>query len=182
MNLYVLCLNHPVGFVDAFGLDGQVCVGISGTAGGAGVWGPFVQGQTTFGATTSGQLFLQFEGSGLIGMGAYAGVGFVGGISRSGSRTPTGISWSDNVHGEANIGVGESGGIALDFCLDNQGMNGPCPGVRGGVGYGGMIAVGCSRIVTIATPPLWPRPHPRPHGRPVIYRNAPPVIVISGQP
>ena len=71
LNLYAYVGNNPINYYDPLGLEWQFTVGVGGTAG----VGGFIGGGMNVGFNTSGQLFVQFQHSEMLGFGYFAGVG-----------------------------------------------------------------------------------------------------------
>jgi len=155
LNTYAYVGNNPLIYIDPYGLDTQFSVGISGTAfaGGRVSGGTSVTVSTdgTFSGTRAG---VTFQGNGLVGAGAFAGVGVSGGVSHSDGSPTFGINTTTGTHGEANAGFGISGGAGVDF-PDGGGFGVSGGGGRLGVGVGIMPAgFGPSTTTTIFTPSI----------------------------
>jgi RHS repeat-associated protein len=158
INVYTYVGSGPVNFADASGLDWAASIGISGTIGGnifPFAPGPFISGGTSIGVTSGGQLFIQFQAAGMVGLGIFGGVGIQGGVSHSSCPTAAGISTENALHAEANNGFGGFGGGAVDIGRNSQSISLPVE-IKGGVGVGIMAGAGVSTTTTIATPPLIP--------------------------
>jgi RHS repeat-associated protein len=155
VNLYGYCRNNPVTLVDAFGLEWQFSFGVGGVLGGhpvPGIPGPFVGGGASLGFTSTGRFFIQFQASGMVGPGFYAGVGLQGGVGYTKCTLRTGVNTGKSIHAEGNLGFGDSVGGAIDVDTTGASLTGPPPRLRAGVGFGIMAAAGMSTTTTIATP------------------------------
>jgi RHS repeat-associated protein len=198
LNFYAFCNDNPINAEDPFGLSGQVSIGIAGTIGGSPILispGPFVGGGVSVGFTTGGQLFVQFQGAGMVGVGAFGGVGVQGSYSSSASPIAVGYSTSSTaLHGELNAGWEAAVGLSGDLASDGRGLSSSLPMVDIGAGYGVMVGVGASTTTTFASPSIvqmgdslvrtlnsvFP-PLQGSQYLPVILQNAPPNITVTSQ-
>lgn len=156
INRYTYVGGNPVSFVDPTGLEWQASIGITGTVGGLFAPSGFVGGGVNLGITSSGQMFLQAQAHGSLGLGFFAGVGVQAGVTRSECQTEGGIGTSHSVQADANAGWGPSMGGSASFALGGGGIQ---TGVgRIGVGFGFSTSVGVVQSVTVATPPLFGGP------------------------
>jgi len=155
-NLYGYVLGDPVNFLDPNGLEYQASFGVGGIIGGSPfiIPAPFIGGAVNIGATSSGQIFIQFQASGSIGAGAFGGVGVQAGVSKSSCSLPSGISTATTLQANANLGFGAAKGGTVETDGDGLGISRGL-NVRGGVGFGAMTSVGAATTTTIATPPLF---------------------------
>lgn len=154
LNLYAYVLNDPINGIDLYGFEYQFSVGIGGVIGGSPllVGGLFGGGGVNIGFNTSGQVFIQFQATGMVGFGLFGGVGLQAGIGHTDCPTKAGISTDKAVHGEANAGWGEAVGVSGDLNSGSQSGGFPAPGLDIGVGGGAMVGVGASTTTTIAVP------------------------------
>jgi len=155
-NLYGYVLGDPINLIDMNGREWQAVVGISGSIGGnpfIGMPGFFAGGGMSVGITSSGQLIVQFQATGSVGVGVFAGVGVQAGVSKSACPTSAGISWQDNPQGDVNFGAGPSVGGSAQLSDESGGVQ---YGVgKAGVGFGLQVSGGVTRTTTIATPALF---------------------------
>jgi RHS repeat-associated protein len=146
-NLYGYVLQDPINGIDSLGLEWQASLGF-------GVSGAFVffggGGSVNIGITSSGSLFFQAEGDGELGLGAYLGGGFQGGISHTKCDLTPG--WSQGTTGiaEADAGYGPAIGGSATFNGHDVGAS---TGLgKLGVGGGVWVGAGVSHEYTYATP------------------------------
>ncbi len=186
LNFFAYANGNPVNLVDPLGLDWQFSFGMGGSAGAGADFGFGIAGSSSIGFTSSGQLFMQFQGAGMSVNGAYAGVGLQGGVSYSATPTPSGVSTTWAFHGEGDAGDALSLGLSTDINNDSISGGFPIPGTaRFGVGEGAMAGVGASTTTTIATPPIAipvPGVDRDAETPPVININAPSQLQIKHPP
>jgi len=164
LSLYALRKNNPLSLVDPLGLEWQFTIGISGSIGGnpfLPIPGPFIGGGLSVGFTTSGQIILQTQATGSVGVGIFGGVGAQFQASRSDCLTPTGMSVQQAFQGDFNFGAGPSvgGSIQYDPSSGSGGVQGGLARFfrgRLGVGYGLQASGGITQTTTFATPALFP--------------------------
>jgi RHS repeat-associated protein len=140
----------------------QGSVGVTGTLGGP-MLGPtsvFVNGSLSLGISTDGtwrgtQIFSATAANGIVGGGIFGGVSAAVAGGQSPGGLQPGYSNSSQLHFEANIGNGPSGGIAVDVSADGStragGISTPFR-VTPGFGYGVMAGAGAGRTITNASP------------------------------
>jgi len=157
MNTFGYVNGNPVIYVDPFGLEQQFTIGIGGIIGGnpfIGMPGFFGGGGLNVGFTTSGQILVQFQATGSLGVGVFAGIGVEGQVSKSECQTQPGISVTHSPQGDVNFGAGPSVGGSVQYSGKNAGIQ---TGVgKLGVGFGFQASGGVNQTVTIATPALFP--------------------------
>jgi len=157
-NRYNYVNSDPLRLTDPLGLEWQGTIGVSVSFGGHPLPflpGPFVGGGVSIGFTTSGQFIIQTQATASIGVGAYAGVGAQGQVSKSKCSTPTGISTQRSAQGDVNFGWGPSIGGSAQY--DGNGGGGLSTGMgRIGAGFGFQASGGVTQTTTIATPALFP--------------------------
>jgi RHS repeat-associated protein len=181
LNLYGFAGNSPLMFIDPFGLDIQITIGIGGTLSAQGVTGwPAIGGGVSVGFTTGGQLIAQGTGVKMPqGSGVFAGGGLSINITTSSSCLPAGISHSEADHAEVNAGLDLEGGASADFDSDSASGSLPLPNrFNLGVGLGLMAGTGTSTTTTAATPPLF-APLPGSIYTPITQVNSPPTTCTS---
>jgi RHS repeat-associated protein len=151
-NLFGYVFNDPISLIDPTGLDTQVSAGMS-AFGGAMLFGGV---SATFGATSSGQVFLQLTFSSSIGFGAFAGVGAQFGISHTGCPLPAGFSSENGDVIDLNFGTGPSKGVSLQAGKDGGGIQAGAG--KEGVGFGAQWSMGRYTSFTLASPAIWNGP------------------------
>ena len=139
----------------------QYTVGIGGSAGGIGSsrdGGPaFVGGGVAVGVTSSGTIIGQVQAAASTrAQGAYGGISFQWGASRSDTRTPTGQAVvSTGTQLDLNLGLGRSGGgsAQIDAAGNLTGLQGGFG--RSGFGVGYQVSTSDVQTVTWAIPTPW---------------------------
>ncbi|AVQ84980.1 hypothetical protein C4F17_28385 [Variovorax sp. PMC12] len=136
----------------SIGVSGTVFVPLTplgvpavGIGGGAGI------GVSTDGSLRGTSFFGQVQANGMVGVGAYAGIGLAPGISRSDGPPARGWSTSTAGYFEADAGMGVSGGFGGTID-DNAKISGGTAGIPvriiPGVGYGAAAGVGVTTSTT----------------------------------
>ncbi|TAM32067.1 MAG: hypothetical protein EPN68_02965 [Rhodanobacter sp.] len=146
-NLYAYVGNNPLMYTDPYGLAWQGSIGF-------GVSGAFIffggGGSINLGINSNGSLFFTAEGHGELGLGAYLGAGFQGGINHTKCDATPG--WSHDTTGiiEGDAGYGPSVGGSATFSGQDLGASTGLGklGVGGGI-WGG---AGVDRSYTYTTP------------------------------
>jgi hypothetical protein len=104
------------------------------------------------GATSNGQVFIQFQAVAMTGLGLFAGAGVAAGPGWGNQPLPNGWSTSTTWHSEVNGGWGAAVGASLDVGQGSvSGAFSPDP--RIGAGYGVMVGTGVATTTTFATTP-----------------------------
>jgi len=142
----------------------QYSIGVSGTVfvplTPLGVPAVGVGGGTAFGISTDGTLlgtsfFGQVQGNGMIGVGAFAGIGLAPGVSISDGPPTRGWSSSTSGYFEADAGLGVSVGLAgaIDNNANISGVSAGIPlKVIPGLGYGAAAGIGATTSTMYASP------------------------------
>jgi RHS repeat-associated protein len=154
LNTYAYVMGNPVNYVDPFGLECQLAIGIGATVGGSPILilSPFGSGTVSIGITSRGQGFIKFQGSFTGGIGAFLGVSasLSGGYSRT--DTPAGRSVSTSAVAEGNFGAGPTVGGAIGANRDGGSIQ--TGAGKAGIGAGLQLSGGVSKTLTFATKPL----------------------------
>jgi RHS repeat-associated protein len=98
------------------------------------------------------QTFLRVSFSGMVGLGAFAGVG-IAGTAADRSGTMPFLGTGAHLYAEASAGAGKGGGMGVtgDFNDGLSGLSVPFP--RGGFAFGAYAGIGAGGHFTVATPP-----------------------------
>jgi RHS repeat-associated protein len=153
VNLYNYAASSPADQIDPLGLSstqGYVSISLTGTAGfgAAGFLFPavFATGCSGFVVTSSGDVYFQVQGGGLVGVGIYAGAGVQlgGGVgSFGGSSCP--LAGTTGTQFQTNAGFGNSAGFAIG---PGTSIGGTAFGLLAQTGFGYGLMAGAGPVVT----------------------------------
>ncbi len=129
----------------------RVSGGVSALLGGGPVAGAFFGIGLSGGATSSGRIYLQVEGSLTVGLGIYGGYGYGVGLGHS-STTPGGLSTGSEYIGQANAGLFESAGATVTRDDAGNWGVGASPFIHVGNGFGAQVSGGRQGYTTLASP------------------------------
>jgi RHS repeat-associated protein len=149
--------SDPFGLCSEQTKETQVTAGPSATIGGPFIGGAvFLSGGVNVGLASSGRFIFQLQGSFTVGLGAFVGAAFGGGVAQA-QTSSGGWSGSTATVGQINAGWGGSAGASVTQDSDaNWGGSGsPFTGGagKGGFGYGAQASAGKQGTLTWASEP-----------------------------
>ncbi|GAA0921751.1 hypothetical protein GCM10009552_43190 [Rothia nasimurium] len=142
--------GNPLRYIDPIGLEWQASIGFGAT--GAFLFGG-LGGGLNISVTSNGQISFSATGQAQVGLGAYLGAGFTGGVSHTKCNGIAGSSSSTTLIAEADAGYGPSIGGSITY--GGRQDAGASTGLgKYGVGGGVWAGVGASRTYTYTTPTI----------------------------
>jgi RHS repeat-associated protein len=97
------------------------------------------------------QVSINIQGAGMAGLGIFYGAGEQYGVGVSNGPAPTGLSTSDSIYAEGDLGAEVAGGVSIQG--NSSGVSGGASG-KVGVGVGAFVGVGKAKTLTLAAPPI----------------------------